>query len=88
MQYILTSFDHTDNRLEFVNATALAKPDCLHCGYIHRLLNSTQSMYQEAFIKKSGCRLHRNWQKSASKKVPKLNSCDLGGDWDVVNSLR
>jgi len=30
-------------------------------------------------------------QKGASKKVPKLeekNNCDLGGDWDVVNSLR
>jgi len=41
--------------------------------------------------KKIRLQIAQKQKKGASKKVPKLekkNSCDLGGDWDVVNSLR
>ena len=39
-----------------MNVIALAKPDCLYCGYIFtyaEAFNSTKSMCQEAFIKKT-----------------------------------
>jgi len=42
------------------------------------------------FIKIQAADSTKTKKRGASKKVPRLekNSCDLGGDLDVVNSLR
>ena len=87
MQYI-----YTDNRI-IVERHSTCKAGLFVLWiyfYIHRLLNSTVHV-PVAFIKKNQIAdCTETKKKGASKKVPKLekNSCDLGGDWDVVNSQR
>jgi len=68
-----------------VNAIALAKPDCLYCGYfyIHRLLPVLLQEKNQV----ADCTDPKKGASKKGSKVGKKNSCDLGGDWVEVTTL-